>query len=168
MTLHSFQFLVCGFIFCFYLLQLNGSCSIPFHQIFITLAVFLQFGRCASDTGALFLRLLARLPVDVLLLLPNLNEGSALHTPDLLEVHCPQSVSLDRFPVDQNQARVTTAAYQAERDLDRLMYRDTGLYRNQQYAKASTVLLQTMYEEIPILWDQEMKYRPSFSAAGTP
>lgn len=23
-----------------------------------------------------------------------------------------------------------------------------------------------MYEEIPILWDQEMKYRPSFSAAG--
>ena len=44
-------------------------------------AVFLQFGRCASDTGALFLRLLARLPVDVLLLLPNLNEGSALHTP---------------------------------------------------------------------------------------
>ena len=78
-------------------------------------AVFLQFGRCASDTGALFLRLLARLPVDVLLLLPNLNEGSALHTPDLLEVHCPQSVSLDRFPVDQNQARVTTAAYQAEK-----------------------------------------------------
>ena len=68
--------------------------------------------------------------------------------------------------VDQNQARVTTAAYQAERDLDRLMYQDTGLYRNQQYAKASTVLLQTMYEEIPILWDQEMKYRPSFSAAG--
>lgn len=43
-------------------------------------AVFLQFGRCASDTGALFLQLLARLPVDVLLLLPNLNEGSALHT----------------------------------------------------------------------------------------
>ena len=33
-------------------------------------AVFLQFGRCASDTGALFLQLLARLPVDVLLLLP--------------------------------------------------------------------------------------------------
>ena len=129
-------------------------------------AVFLQFGRCASDIGALFLRLLARLPVDVLVLLPNLNEGSVLRAPDLLEIHSPQSVAMDRFPVDQNQARVTTAAYQAERDLDRLMYQDTGLYRNQQYAKASTVLLQTMYEEIPILWDQELKYRPSFSAAG--
>ena len=45
LTLHSFQFLVCGFIFCFYLLQLNGSCSVPFHQIFITLAVLLQFGQ---------------------------------------------------------------------------------------------------------------------------
>ena len=129
-------------------------------------AVFLQFGRCASDTGALFLRLLARLPVDVLLLLPNLNEGSALHTPDLLEVHCPQSVSLDRFPVDQNQARSPPPPIRRSGTLDRLMYQDTGLYRNQQYAKASTVLLQTMYEEIPILWDQEMKYRPSFSAAG--
>ena len=113
-------------------------------------SVFIQFGGCASDAGALFLRLLARLPVDVLLLLPNLNEGSALHAPDLLEVHCPQSLALDRFPVDQNQARVTTAAYQAERDLDRLMYQDTGLYRSQQYTKASTVILQTMYEEIPI------------------
>ena len=129
-------------------------------------SVFIQFGGCASDAGALFLRLLARLPVDVLLLLPNLNEGSALRAPDLLEVHCSQSLAMDRFPVDQNQARVTTAAYQAERDLDQLMYQDTGLYRHQQYAKASTVILQTMYEEIPILWDQELKYRPSFSTAG--
>ena len=77
-----------------------------------------------------------------------------------LEAMAPAMLALVRLTED------FTAAYQAERDLDRLMYQDTGLYRNQQYAKASTVLLQTMYEEIPILWDQEMKYRPSFSAAG--
>ena len=77
-----------------------------------------------------------------------------------LEAMAPAMLALVQLTED------FTAAYQAERDLDRLMYQDTGLYRNQQYAKASTVLLQTMYEEIPILWDQEMEYRPSFSAAG--
>ena len=56
-----------------------------------------------------------------------------------------------------------TAAYHAERELDDLMYQDTGIYRNQQYAKASSVTLQTMYEEIQILWKEELKYRPNFS-----
>ena len=37
------------------------------------------------------------------------------------------------------------------------------MYRNQQYGKANVINLQTMYEEIRILWDQELKYRPGFS-----
>ena len=56
-----------------------------------------------------------------------------------------------------------TAAYHAERELDTIMYQDSGIYRNQQYGKANAVMLRTMYEEIPILWDQEVKYRPNFS-----
>ena len=43
------------------------------------------------------------------------------------------------------------------------MYQDTGIYRNKQYGKANVINLQTMYEEIRILWDQELKYRPNFS-----
>ena len=56
-----------------------------------------------------------------------------------------------------------TVAYHAERELDTLMYQDTGMYRNMQYGKANIISLQTMYEEIKILWDQELKYRPDFS-----
>lgn len=37
------------------------------------------------------------------------------------------------------------------------------MYRNQQYQKAISVTLRTMYEEIELLWDQELKYRPNFS-----
>ena len=59
--------------------------------------------------------------------------------------------------------KIGTVAYHAERDLDTLMYQDTGMYRNQQYGKANVINLQTMYEEIRILWDQELKYRPGFS-----
>lgn len=127
------------------------------------IGVFILFGKCTTETEYLFLRLLARLPVDVIVLLPNLNAGCSLQDPTLLELCYTDSLSLDTFPSEQAQMRVSTAAYQAERDLDTLMYQDTGLYRNQQYAKAETVTLQTMYEEISILWDQELKYRPNFS-----
>ena len=71
---------------------------------------------------------------------------------------------MDAFPVEQSQVRVSTAAYEAERELDSLLYQDSGLYRNRQYAQAESVTLRVMYEEIALLWDQELKYRPSFQA----
>ena len=43
------------------------------------------------------------------------------------------------------------------------MYQDSGLYRNQQYQRADIINLQTMYEEIRLLWNEEVKYRPNFS-----
>lgn len=128
-------------------------------------SVFILFGRCATDHEARFLRLLARLPVDVLLIQPSLNEGGCLRDENLLELRRENSLAVKEFPSENTQARVSTAAYQAERDLDDLMYQDSGLYRNQQYAKAETVILRTMYEEIGLLWDQELKYRPTFQTA---
>lgn len=129
-------------------------------------SVFILFGNCASQNEALFLRLLARLPVDVLVLIPNRSTVPALEDPLLLRVNCEDSITMEQFPTASSQRRVATAAYQAERDLDTLMYQDSGMYRNQQYAKAEAVTLQTMYEEIGLLWDQEIKYRPSFSTVG--
>ena len=73
---------------------------------------------------------------------------------------------MEMFPTASSQRRVATAAYQAERDLDSLMYQDSGMYRNQQYARAETVTLPTMQVEIAFLWDQEFKYSPSFSTIG--
>jgi len=126
------------------------------------ISVFILFGKCATEHEARFLRLLARLPVDVVLLQPDLNLGSCLRDPGLLELRYEDSLPMEAFPAEASQIRVSTAAYQAERDLDSMMYQDTGLYRSQQYAKAEAVTLQTMYEEIAILWDQELKYRPTF------
>lgn len=59
-------------------------------------------------------------------------------------------------------AHIGTTAYYAERELDTLLYENTGLYRNKQYQKANTLILQTMYEEIRILWNEELKYREGF------
>lgn len=128
--------------------------------------VFILFGACSGDNEALFLRLLAKLPVDVLVLLPDLNAPCVLKDPALLDLHKEQSLPMTDFPVEPSQMRVRTAAYQAEREMDSILYQNTGLYRARQHQKAEAVTLQTMYEEIGLLWDQELKYRPGFAAEG--
>ena len=127
---------------------------------------FIHMGGCQNENEALFLRFLARLPVDVVILCPNRNVPCQLTDPLLYELNYEESLTMDRYPEESSQVKMGTVAYHAERELDTLMYQDTGMYRNMQYGKANIISLQTMYEEIPILWDQEMKYRPSFSAAG--
>lgn len=128
--------------------------------------VFILFGACSGDNEALFLRLLAKLPVDVLVLLPDLNAPCVLEDPALLDLHKEHSLPMTDFPVEPSQMRVRTAAYQAEREMDSILYQNTGLYRAKQHQKAEAVTLQTMYEEIGLLWDQELKYRPGFAAEG--
>lgn len=128
--------------------------------------VFILFGACSGDNEALFLRLLAKLPVDVLVLLPDLNAPCVLKDPALLDLHKEHSLPMTDFPVEPSQMRVRTAAYQAEREMDSILYQNTGLYRAKQHQKAEALTLQTMYEEIGLLWDQELKYRPGFAAEG--
>lgn len=127
------------------------------------IACFIYMGGCRNDNEAMFLSLLSKLPVDVLVLCPDLNKKCCLSDKALYEVNYNESLSIMRYPEENAQVKIGTVAYHAERDLDTLMYQDTGLYRNQQYRSANVICLQTMYEEINILWDQELKYRPSFS-----
>ncbi len=122
----------------------------------------IYLGGCKTEQEAMFLRFLAKLPTDVLILNPDLSTRCCLEDSWLCEVHFTQSLTVDRFPQDSSQVQMGTAAYHAERELDAIMYQDSGIYRNQQYGKASAVTLQTMYEEIGLLWDQELKYRPGF------
>ena len=124
-------------------------------------------GGCGSPQEALFLRMMARLPVDVLVLEPNLNQTGVLEDSQLYEIHFGESLSIDEFPAESGgEIRAGTAAYHAERELDTLMYQDSGIYRSMQYEKETSISLQTTYEEIRILWNQEVKYRPNFSVVG--
>lgn len=124
---------------------------------------FIYMGGCKNNNEAMFMSFLGRLPLDVLILCPNLNKKCCLTDSLLYEVNYTESFSITKYPEESSQVRIGTVAYHAERELDTLMYQDTGMYRNQQYGKANIINLQTMYEEIRILWNQELKYRPSFS-----
>lgn len=127
------------------------------------ISCFLYLGGCRNENENMLMRFLGRLPVDVLILCPNLNETCTLTDALLYEENNTESLVLERYPQENAQVQMGTVAYHAERELDELMYQDSGIYRNQQYAKANVITLQTMYEEIKILWDQELKYRPGFS-----
>ena len=137
--------------------KLLGSLSLP------QIACLIYLGGCQNENEGLFLRYVSRLPVDVLVLLPNKNASCCLEDPSLYEVNYDQSLNIEHFPMEDGDVRMGTAAFHAEQELDEIMYQNSGLYRNQQYEKAVSVSLRTMYEEIAILWDQEVKYRPNFS-----
>ncbi|MDE7423278.1 MAG: YceG family protein [Lachnospiraceae bacterium] len=129
---------------------------------FPEIGCFVHFGSCKTDIEVAFLKILARLPVDVLVLVPNQDEGCILEDKLLYELRYSESMIVDKFPCGDAVLNVGTVAYHAERELDTIMYQDSGIYRNQQFSKAEVIVLKTMYEEIKILWDQELKFRPNF------
>ena len=127
---------------------------------------FILMGGCADADDALYIRFLARLPVDVLLPVPNLEKPCALADDTLLELSGEESLDAAQFPRDDATLRLSTMAAHAQKELDTLLYADSGLYRNRQFAHANAVTLRTTFDELFILWDQELRYRPGFSADG--
>ncbi len=43
-----------------------------------------------------------------------------------------------------------------------MLYQDTGLYQSHQFGKANALTLQMTYDELFLLWNQELRYRPNF------
>lgn len=127
------------------------------------ISCFIHMGGCKDGREALFLRFLARLPADVLILEPDLGKSCCLQDALLYEIHFTETMALGEFPREDTGVHMGTAAYHAERELDTIMYQDSGMYRERQYGRANVVVLQTMYEEIALLWDEEVRYRPNFS-----
>lgn len=130
------------------------------------IACFIYMGGCKNENEALFIRLLARLPVDVLILVPDKTQNCCLDDELLYQVTFEDSMVIAKYPQDTSGLQVGTVAYHAEKELDRIMYQDSGIYRNQQYGQAETIILRTMYEEVEQLWTQPLKYRPNFSTSG--
>ncbi len=126
------------------------------------LPVLIYFGTCKNATEAMFLRFFASLPIDVIVINPNKTKACALVDNRLFDQVYDNSLELEKFPKDLTDYTNGTVAYFAERDLDELLYQDSGLYRDHQYKDAVALPLKTMYEEIYILWDEELRLRPNF------
>lgn len=124
--------------------------------------LFIYYGEIHTETEALLISALAKLPIDVLHINPEGKQGIEIKDALFFAKIYPNTLKREKFPTDIKDMQFGTVAYHAEQEIDQIMYQDTGMYRNRQFTKAVPVVLQNTYEEISILWDQEAKYRPNF------
>lgn len=124
---------------------------------------FVLMGGCRNQHDALFVQYLAQLPVDILILACDLSCPCAVQSDQLLELTGKDSMPVPKFPRDGGSVQMRTMASNAEQDLTSILYTDSGIYRNRQFSRADAITLQTTYDEVFILWSQELKYRANFS-----
>jgi hypothetical protein len=130
--------------------------------------IFLYYGPITADETDL-LWLLKEIGADVLYFSPDKADSEVFHRrlgPPLgaLETELPGDLPWEPFPEEEIRLRAETTAYNASRELDRVLYSGSGLYRRRQFTRSRPVTLKTTYDEIPLLWPVEAKYRPNFQA----
>ena len=116
-----------------------------------------------------FIALLSLFPIDIIHFSPNIQDTyKDLSMEEIFRVRFGESSDrFELFPKNNIINKVATVAYNAERELDTILYTGTeGLYRPNQFKNIAPVVLKTTYEEIEILWEQQAKFRPSFETIG--
>ena len=126
---------------------------------------FILMGGCRDAYEALYPAFLAWLPVDVLILTPDLNRPCKLSDERLLELSGENSMVVDRFPRDAGTLQVNTLAADAEASLQRELMGTSGIFRSHQFSRAVAMTLRSTYDELFILWSQSLKYRPGFDVS---
>lgn len=130
-----------------------------------TIPVTIYYGAC-SENEASFLTLLSMIPMDVIVICADKNSKDSFinlkAASDIKTEMLSNSMEMGEYPKTEIKVKAATTAYEAERDLDQIMYTGTGLFRNRQFLRSNPVTLKTTYDEIGILWKEEAKYRPSF------
>lgn len=125
------------------------------------IATFIYYGPCNYNEG-IFLKMLSKLPVDVIIICPDLEENIEIEDKNLRVIKLNNSMKVGSYPKKERKIQRDTVAYEAERELDTLLYTDTGLFRNRQFVKSMPITLRTTYDEIDILWREQSKFRPHF------
>lgn len=131
-------------------------------------AALIFMGGCKDGKESLFLKMISRLPADVLILAPDLERKCSLEDSRLYERNYVNSLPVTKFPKEDSGLQMGTVAFYAERELDNALYgsTDTALYRSQQFDRANALRLRSTYEEIALTWNEDVKFRPNFTARG--
>lgn len=124
-----------------------------------------------SQSEMYFLGFMTQCGFDVVYISPNktnLQMVTSKNLGGLMQIfELPQSKESGVYPTKAIKTKVATVAYNAERDLDTMLYGgDTGIYRSFQFPNSQSVTLKTTFEEIGILWKQEARFRTGFATSG--
>lgn len=125
------------------------------------LPCFIYLGGCQNSNVALFIRLLSRLPIDVLLIRPNLYNQCIIKDSRLCDITYQSSLDISRFPTDGVELQVSTNTYNA--------FNSSNSYNEfiNSYKTINILNLKTVYEEIFPIWKQSIELRPNYSLVGT-
>ena len=74
----------------------------------------------------------------------------------------PHSKETMPFPDKLVKAKLSTVAYNAERELDVILYGGDTIFRDFQFSDMESVILSTTFDEIDVMWHQQARYRPGF------
>lgn len=84
----------------------------------------------------------------------------------LYTMHYNDTLTVNEFPITPQSVVIETVAYRAESDLTDLLYDGSaGIYRDNQFNATRVVYLKPMYEEIDILWNEDVSLRQGFSVS---
>ncbi|MDE6733164.1 MAG: YceG family protein [Oscillospiraceae bacterium] len=124
-----------------------------------------------SQSEMYFLNLMTQCGFDTVYISPNKKNMQTVidkNLGGLMQIfELPQSKDSGSYPTKAIKTKVATVAYNAERDLDTMLYGgDTGIYRSFQFPNSQSVTLKTTFEEIAILWKQEARFRTGFATSG--
>lgn len=127
--------------------------------------VFIYYGNI-TKLELIFLNLVSSIGFDTLYFCPDKNILSSIKIPEnsMQILEFKNSFDVKPFPTKLVRAKIATHAYNAERDLDNILYNDNVMFRNYQFRTCYIQTLKTTFEEIEILWHQEAKFRPGFEA----
>ncbi len=132
--------------------------------------VILYYGDI-SQAELFFLHFMSRCGFDVVYITPNKNmldmtvEKNFDSRMQIFQL--PLSKDSGKYPDKPVKMSMATVAYNAERELDTMLYNgDAGIFRDFQFPNSQAVTLKTTYEEIGILWKHEARFRTGFEVSG--
>ena len=122
-----------------------------------------------SEKDKELISLLSCLPLDILIFSPEYR--ISYHTDSFIgSMKCillgESSKNIQKYPENVGVNKVATTAYNAEQELNTVLYSDTSLFRIKQFKNINPIVLKTTYEEVGIYWNEPAKFRPSFESVG--
>ena len=144
-------------------------CSELYSANHYEIPVMLYYGGITSSTVQ-FLHFMSRLGIDIIYIcsskapLSVLTRNNFEGRMQIFELSASTPVA--PYPDKPVKAKLATAAYNASRELDDILYSGNTMFRDFQFSDMQSLTLKTTYDEIDVLWHQPSKYRTGFAAKG--
>lgn len=138
--------------------------------VYEDIPVVLYYGDI-SQSEVYFLNYLSRCGFDVIYITPNkqmLQTATQKNLDGRMQIfELANSKESGKYPDKPVKMKAATVAYNAERELDEMLYGgDAGIYRSFQFPNSRSLTLKTTFDEIGILWKEQAKFRSGFTTAG--